>query len=135
MEEQINKLKEIYKIVFESDPGKQVMQDLEGRTVTAQAGIDPNRKGMDIGQSFGSSSSYAINQSFQMASVQSSENSEEKLDFVFVQTVVAAPVIDEHNGVPTHGRGMATAAAKVISELAVGLLRYKPNALLAEHVV
>lgn len=31
----------------------------EGRTVTAQAGIDPNRKGMDIAQSFGSSSSYA----------------------------------------------------------------------------
>jgi len=27
--------------------------------VTAQAGIDPNRKGMDISQSFGSSSSYA----------------------------------------------------------------------------
>ena len=27
--------------------------------VTAQAGIDPNRKGMDIAQSFGSSSSYA----------------------------------------------------------------------------
>ncbi len=31
MEEQINKLKEIYKIVFESDHGKQVMQDLEKR--------------------------------------------------------------------------------------------------------
>jgi hypothetical protein len=28
-------------------------------SVTAQAGIDPNRKGMDIAQSFGSSSSYA----------------------------------------------------------------------------
>ena len=28
-------------------------------TVSAQAGIDPNRKGMDIAQSFGSSSSYA----------------------------------------------------------------------------
>jgi len=28
-------------------------------TVKAQAGIDPNRKGMDIAQSFGSSSSYA----------------------------------------------------------------------------
>ena len=28
-------------------------------TSTAQAGIDPNRKGMDIAQSFGSSSSYA----------------------------------------------------------------------------
>jgi len=32
---------------------------MEGRTVTAQAGIDINRKGMDIAQSFGSSSSYA----------------------------------------------------------------------------
>jgi hypothetical protein len=29
------------------------------RSVSAQAGIDPNRKGMDIAQSFGSSSSYA----------------------------------------------------------------------------
>ena len=28
-------------------------------SVSAQAGIDPNRKGMDIAQSFGSSSSYA----------------------------------------------------------------------------
>ena len=31
----------------------------ESVTVMAQAGIDPNRKGMDIAQSFGSSSSYA----------------------------------------------------------------------------
>ena len=30
-----------------------------GVQVEAQAGIDPNRKGMDIAQSFGSSSSYA----------------------------------------------------------------------------
>jgi len=29
------------------------------KSVSAQAGIDPNRKGMDIAQSFGSSSSYA----------------------------------------------------------------------------
>jgi len=29
------------------------------RTVSAQAGINPNKKGMDIAQSFGSSSSYA----------------------------------------------------------------------------
>jgi hypothetical protein len=28
-------------------------------SVSAQAGVDPNRKGMDIAQSFGSSSSYA----------------------------------------------------------------------------
>ena len=31
MEEQINKLKEVYKIVFESDDGKEVMKDLEKR--------------------------------------------------------------------------------------------------------
>lgn len=36
-----------------------IQKDMEGRTVTAQAGIDINRKGMDIAQSFGSSSSYA----------------------------------------------------------------------------
>lgn len=37
-----------------------VLFDAEGRVeATAQAGIDPNRKGMDIAQSFGSSSSYA----------------------------------------------------------------------------
>ena len=29
------------------------------QAVKAQAGIDPNRKGMDIAQAFGSSSSYA----------------------------------------------------------------------------
>ena len=36
-----------------------INKDSESISVTAQAGIDPNRKGMDIGQSFGSSSSYA----------------------------------------------------------------------------
>ena len=37
-----------------------VFFDGEGKIeVTAQAGIDPNRKGMDIAQSFGSTSSYA----------------------------------------------------------------------------
>ena len=37
-----------------------VFFDNEGKVeVTSQAGIDPNRKGMDIAQSFGSSSSYA----------------------------------------------------------------------------
>jgi len=38
-----------------------VIVDEEGNTVhaKAQAGIDPNRKGMDIAQSFGSSSSYS----------------------------------------------------------------------------
>ena len=33
--------------------------DNEALSVKAQAGINPNRKGMDIAQSFGSSSSYA----------------------------------------------------------------------------
>ena len=33
--------------------------DNEALSVRAQAGINPNRKGMDIAQSFGSSSSYA----------------------------------------------------------------------------
>jgi hypothetical protein len=36
-----------------------IVKGQELKTVTAQAGIDPNRKGMDIAQSFGSSSSYA----------------------------------------------------------------------------
>ena len=36
-----------------------IQKDMEVRSVKAQAGIDPNRKGMDIAQSFGSSSSYA----------------------------------------------------------------------------
>lgn len=37
-----------------------VFNDGENKIIsTAQAGIDPNRKGMDISQSFGSSSSYA----------------------------------------------------------------------------
>lgn len=36
-----------------------IQKDLEGRTVTAQAGVDLHRKGMDLAQSFGASSSYA----------------------------------------------------------------------------
>lgn len=36
-----------------------IQKENEGRTVTAQAGIDLNRKGMDVAQSFGASSSYA----------------------------------------------------------------------------
>jgi hypothetical protein len=36
-----------------------IQKDMEGRAVTAQAGIDTNRKGMDLAQSFGTSSSYA----------------------------------------------------------------------------
>ena len=36
-----------------------VSDGTDDRVVTAQAGIDPNRKGMDIAQCFGASSSYA----------------------------------------------------------------------------
>lgn len=36
-----------------------VTDGVDSVTASAQAGIDPNRKGMDIAQSFGSSSSYA----------------------------------------------------------------------------
>ena len=36
-----------------------VTDGIESAVVTAQAGIDPSRKGMDIAQSFGASSSYA----------------------------------------------------------------------------
>ena len=36
-----------------------VTDGVDSVTVSAQAGIDPSRKGMDIAQSFGSSSSYA----------------------------------------------------------------------------
>lgn len=53
-----DEVKEVGGLVFIESTAS-IQKDLEGRTVTAQAGIDPNRKGMDIGQSFGSSSSYA----------------------------------------------------------------------------
>ena len=53
-----DEVKEVGGLVF-IEASASIQKDLEGRTVTAQAGIDPNRKGMDIGQSFGSSSSYA----------------------------------------------------------------------------
>lgn len=36
-----------------------IQKENEGRSVTAQAGIDINRKGMDIAQCFGASSSYS----------------------------------------------------------------------------
>jgi hypothetical protein len=57
-----DELKEVSDILFiESTVSIQVDKEgrTEGRTVTAQAGIDINRKGMDVAQSFGSSSSYA----------------------------------------------------------------------------
>ena len=53
-----DEIKEVAGLVYVD--ARAVLFDTEGRIeVTAQAGIDPNRKGMDIAQSFGSSSSYA----------------------------------------------------------------------------
>jgi len=49
---------EIFGLVYVESKVR-VSSGTEEITVTAQAGIDPNRKGMDIAQSFGSSSSYA----------------------------------------------------------------------------
>jgi len=57
-----DEVKEVGGIVFiESTASiqKEGEGTMEGRAVTAQAGIDINRKGMDVAQSFGSSSSYA----------------------------------------------------------------------------
>jgi hypothetical protein len=57
-----DEVKEVGGIVFiESTVSIQIDKEgrMEGRAVTAQAGIDVNRKGMDVAQSFGSSSSYA----------------------------------------------------------------------------
>ena len=53
-----DEIKEVAGLVYVE--ARAVLFDTEGRIeCTAQAGIDPNRKGMDIAQSFGSSSSYA----------------------------------------------------------------------------
>lgn len=57
-----DEVKEVGGLVFiESTASIQIDKEgrTEGRAVTAQAGIDINRKGMDVAQSFGSSSSYA----------------------------------------------------------------------------
>lgn len=53
-----DEVKEVGGLVFIESTAS-IQKDLEGRSVTAQAGIDVNRKGMDVGQSFGASSSYA----------------------------------------------------------------------------
>ena len=53
-----DEVKEVGGIVFIESTAA-IQKDMEGRAVTAQAGIDITRKGMDIAQSFGSSSSYA----------------------------------------------------------------------------
>ena len=53
-----DEIKEVTGLVYVE--ARAILFDAEGRVeATAQAGIDPNRKGMDIAQSFGSSSSYA----------------------------------------------------------------------------
>ena len=53
-----DEIKELGSILFAE--ATVTLGDMEAKvSVKAQAGIDPNRKGMDIAQSFGSSSSYA----------------------------------------------------------------------------
>jgi len=54
-----DEIKELGGVIFTS--AKVKVFDSEGTSaeVTAQAGIDPDKKGMDISQTFGSSSSYA----------------------------------------------------------------------------
>jgi hypothetical protein len=53
-----DEVKELGGILFIESTAS-LQKDMEGRAVTAQAGIDTNRKGMDLAQSFGTSSSYA----------------------------------------------------------------------------
>jgi hypothetical protein len=53
-----DEVKEIGGLVF-IEATASLQKGEEGRSVTAQAGINPERKGMDIAQSFGASSSYA----------------------------------------------------------------------------
>jgi len=48
-----DEVKEVGGIVF-IEATASIQKDMEGRAVTAQAGIDINRKGMDVAQSFGS---------------------------------------------------------------------------------
>jgi len=53
-----DKIKEVGGLVF-VEANAEINNGEEKLTVKAQAGINPDRKGMDIAQSFGSSSSYA----------------------------------------------------------------------------
>ena len=53
-----DEVKEVGGLVF-IEATAAIQKDMEGRAVTGQAGIDINRKGMDVAQSFGASSSYA----------------------------------------------------------------------------
>ena len=54
-----DQVKQVGDLVFIDSTATIYSKDGTPQWATAQAGIDPNRKGMDIGQSFGSSSSYA----------------------------------------------------------------------------
>ena len=54
-----DEIKEVGGLVFVEAIATIIDKDGQFKTVKAQAGIDANRKGMDIAQSFGSSSSYA----------------------------------------------------------------------------
>jgi hypothetical protein len=54
-----DEVKEVVGIVYVESTAQIVNIDGHKVKVTAQAGINPNRKGMDIAQSFGASSSYA----------------------------------------------------------------------------
>ena len=55
-----DEIKEVGSIIFVESTATLFFTDGSAHTkVTAQAGIDPNRKGMDIAQAFGASSSYA----------------------------------------------------------------------------
>jgi hypothetical protein len=53
-----DEVKEVAGIAF-IESTVSIQKDMEGRAVTAQAGIDINRKGMDVAQCFGASSSYS----------------------------------------------------------------------------
>lgn len=54
-----DQVKQVGDLVFIDSTATIYSKDGGSQWATAQAGIDPNRKGMDIGQSFGASSSYA----------------------------------------------------------------------------
>jgi hypothetical protein len=53
-----DEVKEVAGIAF-IESTVSIQKDMEGRAVTAQAGIDISRKGMDVAQCFGASSSYS----------------------------------------------------------------------------
>jgi hypothetical protein len=53
-----DEIKEVGLLVYVESTAT-ISDEVNSVSVKAQAGIDPNRKGMDIAQSFGSSSSYA----------------------------------------------------------------------------